>query len=293
MVKSRGFKIKPIGGAVTVRSLKAARKITAKYHKIQNELTENNLTSTRRSDLENEMHELGGTDKYQKASKLATERFKTSRFVIRTLQDDLNLKPIKETKSKYMKLTCLEVGAINTQLQLCPWLAVTAIDLNSQHPQIQEEDFFNHQSRWYYYDVIVCSMVVNCVPCSYKRFEMLVRLHMLLSKNDTNDNDTNNCSGGVLFLMLPKLCISEVGEKHFNSLLQAIGFIDCVKKDDTPKISFRVLKCNTDTTTCESDNVDEKCNKAILRLPSNTSEYLKNNHDTSSRFSISITPPPP
>lgn len=36
-----------------------------------------------------------------------------------------------------------QVGAINTRLLDVPWLDVRAIDLKSQHPRIEERDFFS------------------------------------------------------------------------------------------------------------------------------------------------------
>ena len=56
------------------------------------------------------------------------------------------------------KLKTLEVGAINLQLSSCPWLEVMAIDINSQHHQIQEVDFFDISPE-FNYDAVVCSMV--------------------------------------------------------------------------------------------------------------------------------------
>ena len=37
----------------------------------------------------------------------------------------------------------IQVGAINTRLLDVPWLGVRAIDLKSQHPRIEERDFFS------------------------------------------------------------------------------------------------------------------------------------------------------
>lgn len=57
-----------------------------------------------------------------------------------------------------MRLKTLEVGAINLQLSSCPWLDVLAIDVHSQHPLIQEIDFFDISPN-FNYNVVVCSMV--------------------------------------------------------------------------------------------------------------------------------------
>jgi len=57
------------------------------------------------------------------------------------------------------RLKVLEVGAINTQLQKYnQYLNIRAIDLHSQHPLIEECDFFSIIPKQCY-DVVVCSMV--------------------------------------------------------------------------------------------------------------------------------------
>lgn len=48
-----------------------------------------------------------------------------------------------------------QVGAINTRLLDVPWLDVRAIDLKSQHPRIQERDFFSLETSGEY--DVVCS----------------------------------------------------------------------------------------------------------------------------------------
>lgn len=48
-----------------------------------------------------------------------------------------------------------QVGAINTRLLDVPWLDVRAIDLKSQHPRIEERDFFSLKPSGEY--DVVCS----------------------------------------------------------------------------------------------------------------------------------------
>ena len=47
----------------------------------------------------------------------------------------------------------MQVGAINSRLLDVPWLHVRAIDLKSQHPSIEERDFFDLQPSGEY-DVV-------------------------------------------------------------------------------------------------------------------------------------------
>lgn len=126
-----------------------------------------------------------------------------------------------------------QVGAINTTLLDCPWLAVTAIDLLSRHARIQQQDFFAlpHTSR---FDAIVSSMVLNSVPGARARGEMLRRCHAYLQRD-----------GGYLFLMLPRSCLTHsrrltlAGFK--GRVLPHYGF-RLVKEHATPKVAFFVLQ---------------------------------------------------
>ena len=49
------------------------------------------------------------------------------------------------------------------QLLSIPWLETRAIDLRPCLPSIQKQDFLSLQPRPHY-QVVVCSMVLNCIP---------------------------------------------------------------------------------------------------------------------------------
>lgn len=157
---------KPIGGA-PVKSRRLAREITSQYHVIQNEKSliakETSLNEKEKQQrlaaLDAKMDEIGGTNAYQQASIISTQHFKTSKWVAGTLHK-LGRQPHTQNRSdgSTTKLNVLEVGAINTQLQQYNWMNVRSIDLNSQHPTIEECDFFTVEPLCQY-DVVVCSMV--------------------------------------------------------------------------------------------------------------------------------------
>ena len=221
MGKSRRIaKPKPIGGVV-VKSRRLARKITSAYHEIQNErkrlldavadgvsATTDHCTQTSMLDemdraiklkaLDERMKDIGGTDRYQQASIVNTQHFKTSKWVIHSLIQ-LGRRPLSKCSPKSStayaeansansasftvlqqvsrkekrkgvdhRLKTLEVGAVNVQLQSCTWLDVRAIDLHSQDPRrIEECDFLAPPEQDVQpsiqpagaYDVVVCSMV--------------------------------------------------------------------------------------------------------------------------------------
>jgi 25S rRNA (adenine2142-N1)-methyltransferase len=291
MVKKRKITLGKLPSGVQMTSRRVAREITGKYHEIQNELEQidrrvvdnNELPNDkkRKKELKILMEANGGVDKYQKASIISTIHFKTSRWVVRSLQEEpLNRKPIK----KGIKLVTLEVGAINTQLQDCPWLNVRAIDLNSQHRKIEEKDMMTLEKDTFgIYDVVLSSMVINCVSCPFKRFEMLARLSLHIKPS------------GVLFIILPKRCINSplLGSKHFSAILTAMGLKDAVERRHTPKLTFFTL-IKDDNYIKYNNDLNAFIDEIRNLLPKATKQYLSNNKDIWSAppsiFCMSTTP---
>ena len=171
-----------------------------------------------------------------------------------------NEKMIEKARRRDVRL--LEVGAINTQLieaaartrvrtnhgennslqsdpiiERVHRLDVTAIDIRSTDPRIQQIDFFNlpPSEPESCYDVIVNSMVINCVTTPELRGKMLLLCFQHLRP------------GGVCFLTLPKLCLIQskyMSRSYFEEILtRGVGF-DIVHEvgRESPKISFYVLR---------------------------------------------------
>jgi 25S rRNA (adenine2142-N1)-methyltransferase len=123
------------------------------------------------------------------------------------------------------------VGAINLQLSNCPWLDVLAIDLNSRDERIRQCDYFSMQPGREY-DVLVSSMVLNCVPQPQERGKML-RMHWEHLKTD-----------GHLFLMIPLTCLRNskyMNYASFVEILLAVGF-HVREEKETPKLIFFCLQ---------------------------------------------------
>lgn len=169
-------------------------------------------------------------------------------------------------KKKYRRdVRLLEIGAINTQLldaaartrvarvtattdnnlddeekhnttnqvERVHRLQVKAIDLRSTNPRIEQKDFFELPLSEQPFDVLVNSMVINCVTTPEQRGRMLTLCYNQLRP------------GGVLFLTLPKLCLLQskyMTRSYFEQLLtKGVGFeLDSTK--DSPKVAFFVLK---------------------------------------------------
>lgn len=279
--------VKPIGGQ-KLKSRKKARIVTSEYHNIRNEQLIVERSSEyggeekqkKLNELSNRLQAIGGTEMYQQASVVSTNHFKTSRWVISTIEA-LGVKASKnkdkdrhtdadtDTDSKSLtrkdneskanknkakskpkrKVKVLEVGAINTQLQECKWMTVRAIDVNSQNPRIEERDFFDLCPVKEQYEVVVCSMVVNCVTDPEKRGEMLCRLcaHVELAR-------------GYVLLVLPLRCINSKsvgGEQVFMEFLSGIGLKEALPRRITPKLVFFVLQRIHSSTDNNDDDGDD------------------------------------
>ncbi|KAF0692957.1 Aste57867_16003 [Aphanomyces stellatus] len=224
-------------GPPPVKSRRRARELTTEFHRVTHELqrlkaskkAKDDETPQRIQELEQRLKEMGGREAYQDASILSTSLHKTSRWVFQLLTK-FELRPGK----KMPPLDVLEVGAINTQLVVCPWLNVLAIDLISRNPKIQQIDFFDLDLSKRF-TVVVSSMVINCVPTPEKRGEMLERTW------------THLTDGGHFFLMLPLLCLTNsnfMTTEHFESILHHVGF-SIREKKETPKIAFYCLQKQT------------------------------------------------
>ncbi|KAG6621421.1 25S rRNA (adenine(2142)-N(1))-methyltransferase, Bmt2 [Phytophthora cinnamomi] len=214
-----------------MKSRRKARQVTTTFHRLTHELDRLKQhkaadSSARVAEINKQLDALGGRQAYQDASILSTSFHRTSKWVFQLLTR-FELRP----KAKQPPLRVLEVGAINTQLLSCPWLDVRAVDLNSRHERIEQRDFFSLKPAAEF-QVLVSSMVLNCVPGADKRGEML-RLYREHLKQ-----------GGLLFLMLPLLCLRHsqfMTYARFTKILEAVGFRVRETKD-SPKVAFFCLE---------------------------------------------------
>jgi hypothetical protein len=117
-------------------------------------------------------------------------------------------------------------------------LQVRALDIHSMDERIEEVDFltipFIHADVSERYDVIVCSMVLNCVTTPLQRGKMLARLFHHLRP------------GGILFLTIPKFCLTKsafLTPVHFQKLLSIDGVGFRVEETkESPRVAFFVCQ---------------------------------------------------
>mmetsp|Transcript_24432 Transcript_24432/g.67534 ORF Transcript_24432/g.67534 Transcript_24432/m.67534 type:complete len:358 (-) Transcript_24432:84-1157(-) len=115
---------------------------------------------------------------------------------------------------------------------------VRAIDIHSMEERIEEADFLElplvHADPERRYDVIVCSMVLNCVTTPVDRGKMLALLYRQLRP------------GGLCFFTVPKYCLTKsafLTHAVFRKMLgkSGVGF-HVQKTKESPKVAFFVLE---------------------------------------------------
>jgi 25S rRNA (adenine2142-N1)-methyltransferase len=201
-----------------IKSRKHARKLTTEYHRIT-EMLHQAESCEEQAKFAAELNALGGVDAYQKASVFNTSLHSTSRWVVKRLRMRDLLSHGRD------RPRVLEIGAINTELLTTPGLSVRAIDLNSQDPRIEQQDFMQLPHGGEFdastalsrtYDALVCSMVLNCVPDARMRFDFLISMRSQLRK------------GGLAFIVLPRSCLA-----HSRTLTHD-SFVDCLRAVGLP-----------------------------------------------------------
>lgn len=228
-----------------MKSRKRARQVTTLFHKhtrlLSKALSAEDVEEAKRQ--EEKIERLGGRDAYQAASVLSVKYFSTSKWVLSDLRKRGVISSGGQDNGRSSPLQILEIGAINTELieaakrSIGPQanrseLSVQAIDIKSQHPEIQEMDFF-HLDITCSYDVIVCSMVINCVPTPELRGRMLFKLKHHLKP------------GGLCFFTLPLTCLIHskyVTKKSFAEIVENGVGLEILEQKSSPKIAFFVFR---------------------------------------------------
>lgn len=187
---------------------------------------------------------------------------------------------------------------------------VRAIDIHSMYPnQIEEIDFFTliqqhkqqqreqeQQSNNNPYDVIVCSMVLNCVPTSIQRGQILYECYHTLLCND---------NGGLLFLIIPKTCLllsSYITIELFESFItNIIGYTIIPHNKTSPKLLYYILQKkskqkehdNNDdvNNSIKNDNNNKKMNEQYMKWTQQPPRRVRRGKKYKNPFAISLPVP--
>ncbi|KIY50545.1 hypothetical protein FISHEDRAFT_39083 [Fistulina hepatica ATCC 64428] len=205
---------------------RSSRTVIRRFHVLTKEqarlqtLPPSSETLSRLSELQAEMDQLGGLEKYQQMSVIGqgTDRGGGSeKIFIQWLREE-GLATCHGAVIK--RLSLLEVGALKSEnYKSCSsWIDVTPIDLHPRHSGILEQDFLmlhpeENEAKW---DLISLSLVINFVPVPTDRGRMLVLSHKFL------------VNGGYLFLALPLPCVMNsryVTPEYLLNLMEVLGFV--------------------------------------------------------------------
>ena len=139
----------------------------------------------------------------------------------------------KEKIKEPFQLKVLEVGALSplNAISGLPGLNITCIDLHSQHPAIETQDFMERpipNSDEEKFDIISLSLVLNYVPDAVARGEMLRRTCKFLRLGKQSKEAEENSTIPALFLVLPAPCVMNsryLTEEHLTLIMNTLGFV--------------------------------------------------------------------
>jgi 25S rRNA (adenine2142-N1)-methyltransferase len=229
-----------------------SRTIIRTHHRLQKEhaaaLKKGDTEAAER--LEVEIEGNGGIKTYQAASKQGQAKDRggdSSKVLVEWLQQmhviDANDRDRGDNELPLFK--CLEVGALSTKNEISKFPSVvqmTRIDLNSQGPGIEKQDFMarplpaSDDDR---FDIISLSLVLNYVPDAAGRGNMLKRItdFLLLRRDNTGHAAT---SLPALFLVLPIACVENSRYLDEPLLLRIMAGLGFTLKNSkiTPKLCY-------------------------------------------------------
>ena len=224
-------------------SSRATRSLIRRHHTLQKQLNSAlamNDTSLI-SSLKYQLSTSGGLPKYQEASiqGQSSERGgDSSRVFIEWLFELMPRLKANIASGEKKKLRMLEVGALRTD-NACSKSGifdVTRIDLHSQHPEIEQQDFMEMQAptseklEEQGFEVVSLSLVVNYVGDASRRGEMLKRVSQFLRTQKSGDM-VDIFPG--LFLVLPASCVNNsryLDEEKLLEMMQALGYVKVRRK---------------------------------------------------------------
>ncbi|KAH6866415.1 putative methyltransferase-domain-containing protein [Alternaria rosae] len=213
-----------------------SRTIIRTHHRLQKEhaaaLKKGDASSAQ--EIARAIEKNGGIKMYQAASKQGQAKDRggdSSKLLVDWLQQSRVLDPKARDRRRAgdAELRCLEVGALSTKNEISKYASVidmTRIDLNSQGPGIEKQDFMERplptcdNER---FDIVSLSLVLNYVPDAVGRGEMLKRITSFLRKG----TETADSVLPALFFVLPLPCIDNsryLDEELFLGIMGDLGF---------------------------------------------------------------------
>jgi 25S rRNA (adenine2142-N1)-methyltransferase len=239
----------PIAKKPRTLAARHTRRIIRAHHTLNKQLTAAQIAGDHEKikSIESQLNAQGGLAAYQEASiqgQTITRGGDSSIELVRWLSASDKKDEQGTKQSQLSGLSLLEVGALTTH-NACSRSAifdrVVRIDLNSQSSGISQQDFMKRplpESDVDRFDVLSLSLVLNYVPDSAQRGEMLRRTTKFLLQSQTlesakdrgNEKDESNRNAKklpCLFLVLPLPCIINsryMTEIHLLDIMSTIGY---------------------------------------------------------------------
>lgn len=147
-----------------------------------------------------------------------------------------------------LKFRMLEVGALRTD-NACSrsgLFDITRIDLHSQHPDIETQDFMERpiptaeELNDSGFDIVSLSLVVNYVGDATRRGEMLRRVSSFLRTSPGESESGEQRSMPSLFLVLPAPCVENsryLNEQRLEAIMLSLGY-QKVKRKTSAKLVY-------------------------------------------------------
>ncbi|KAI4120544.1 MAG: hypothetical protein LQ338_006939 [Usnochroma carphineum] len=224
-------------------SSQATRSLIRKHHTLQKRLHAalSNGDTAAADGIRAQLAASGGLQKYQEASiqgQSAERGGDTSKVLVEWLNELSPSTEIRNGSTDMRRLRMLEVGAlkVDNACSRSGIFDVTRIDLHSQHPGIQTQDFMEMPlpSKGTLetdgFDIISLSLVINYVGDAVGRGEMLKRVGSFLKVGPRWNFGSTSTSDSVypaLFLVLPGPCITNsryFDEERLERIMTALGY---------------------------------------------------------------------
>ncbi|KAF2253648.1 hypothetical protein BU26DRAFT_515966 [Trematosphaeria pertusa] len=235
-------------------SSQQSRTIIRTHHRLQKE----HAAALRKGDarlaeeISRAIEKNGGLKVYQAASKQGQSKDRggdSSKVLVEWLRE-ANVIQSDNVVDEHMDggsavYRCLEVGALSPENEISKvpkQIQMTRIDLNSQGPGIEKQDFMKRplpSSPDEDFDIVSLSLVLNYVPDPTQRGEMLKRVTRFLHR-DMGRSTTRNSALPALFLVLPLPCVENsryLDEQLLLQIMENLGFA-LTNKKTTPKLCY-------------------------------------------------------
>jgi 25S rRNA (adenine2142-N1)-methyltransferase len=232
-------------------SSKATRTLINVHHQLHKKLAQAQATGNTAyaRELEAQIEANGGLQSYQLASKTGQSAERggdSSKVLVEWLEP--TLRQIRDAGNGHHKdlLRVLEIGALSTKNECShvEALHVTRIDLHSQEEGILEQDFMQrplpakNADRFH---IISLSLVLNYMPDTTVRGDMLVRSTEFLTALRPGESSLVNEFKPCLFLVLPLACVSNsryFTEARLKDIMSSLGYRMTQRKVTTKLVFY-------------------------------------------------------